>query len=158
MKTAFTCLFLLVAVPLARAQQSTPDKSPLAIEVSIVRDSLPRELFRRGGDFRVQTKITNISGEKQTITVWSQPGWSWLADSPLVHPDTNANQNVSETRVLRPGEVYGEDVGMHFYPRDRKPVTFRLGFFPKAKLPVSGRPDAIPTDQIFWSNAVRLTP
>lgn len=158
MKTAFTSLFLLVAVAFACAQQSTNQKGPFAVELSIARDSLHKDLFRRRGDFRVQARITNISAEKQTITVWTQRGWSWLSDSPVIHPDTNANQNLSETRVLRPGEIYSEDVRVHFYPRIQKSVTFRFGFFPRARLPISGRPDAIPRDQIFWSNAVTLTP
>lgn len=158
MKSAFTCLLLLLAVSLGSAQQSSDQRRPFAIEVSIVRDSLHKELFRRDGSFLVDAKITNVSGEKQTITIWTQAGWSWLSDSPVIHPDTNANQNVSGTRVLQPGEVYSERVGILFYPRSRKSVTFRLGFFSSATLPISGRPDALPRDQLSWSNAVTLTP
>lgn len=158
MRNAFRCLFLLVAVPFAGAQQSTNQKSPFTVQLSIVTASLHKEMFRRNGGFLVYAKITNVSGKNQTITLWSQPGWSWLSDNPVIHPDISAKQNVSWTRVLEPGEAYGERVGVTFYPRAQTSTTFRLAFFPRAKLPISGRPNEIPRDQLSWSNAVTLTP
>jgi hypothetical protein len=157
-RAVLTFLILLVAVPFARAQQPTDQKGPFTIDLSIVTDSLHKEMFRRNGGFLVYAKIANVSGENQTITVWTQPGWSWVSDNPVIDPDISALKNVPKTRVLQPGEVYGEDVWLYFYPRTQKSVTFRLGFFPRARLPISGRPDAIPRDQIFWSNAVTLMP
>ncbi len=115
-------------------------------------------MFRRGGAFWVQAKITDISGENQTITVWTQTGWSWLSDNPVILPDISAKQNVSGTRVLKPGESYYEFVGVTFYPRTQTPQKFRLAFFPRAKLPISGRPKDIPRDQLAWSNEVTLIP
>jgi hypothetical protein len=157
-KTAFTFLFLLVTVSLVRAQQAGNQKRVFSIQISIVKDSLQTEMFRRNGYFVIYADITNVSGENQTIIVWTQPGWSWLSDSPVIDPDTDALKNYPTTHVLQPGEVYSERVGLFLSPRIQKPVTFRLAFFARAELPISDRPDAIPEDQISWSNAVTLAP
>ena len=157
MKKAFTCLLLLIVPYFASAQQSTHQNHPFAVELSIVTASLHKELFSRNGGFLVDAKITNISGEDQTITQWSQPGWSWLSDNPVISPDISALQNFPSTLVLKSSEVYRTRVWLYFYPRSQGPVSFRLGFFPRAKFPVSGRPNEVPRDQVSWSNAVTLT-
>jgi hypothetical protein len=157
-KTAFTFLLLLVTVSFVRAQQSGNQKRAFSIQLSVVKDSLQEERFRRDGYFVIYADITNVSGEKQTIIVWTQPGWSWLSDSPVIDPDTAALKNYPTTHVLQPGQVYSERVGLFLSPHIQKPVTFRLGFFARAELPISDRPDAIPKDQLSWSNAVTLVP
>ena len=156
--TAFTCLFLLIPLSLVRAQQAGNQKRTFSIQISIVQDSLQQEWFRRNGYFAIDANITNVSAEKQTIIVWTQPGWSWLSDSPVIEPDTAATKNYPTTHVLQPGEVFRERVGLSLSPGIQKPVTFRLGFFAKPDLPVSDNPDTIPKDQIYWSNAVTLAP
>lgn len=156
--TAVTCLFLLIPVSFVRAQQAANQRRTFSIQISIVQDSLQQEWFRRNGYFAIDANITSVSGEKQTIIVWTQPGWSWLSDSPVIQPAIDAIKNYPTTHVLQPGEVFRERVGLSLSPGIKKPVTFRLGFFAKPDFPVSGRPDAIPQDQISWSNAVTLTP
>jgi len=158
-KIAFACLFLLVTVAFVRAQQTGNQRPPFSIQLSIDKDyPLQEEMFRRNGYFRVDANITNVSGEEQTIIVWTQPGWSWVSDNPAVQPDTAALKNYPVTHVLQPGKVYSEGVGLWLSPRTQKPVTFRLGFFARPELPVSERPDAVPQDQLSWSNAVTLVP
>ena len=157
-KTAFTCFLLLITVPSARAQQAESQKRPFSIELSIEKDSLQKELFHRLGDFVVDAKITNISGRQQAIVIWTQPGWSWLSDNSVINPDTTATKNYPVRHVLRPGEVYSERLGLVLYPRTQTPTTFRLGFFATPEFPISDNPNAIPQDQVSWSNAVTLEP
>lgn len=147
-------LALLVVFALASVtslgQTAHEQKNPIAVELSILMASL----HKGNGGLLVQAHITNISQENQTIIVWTQTGWSWLSDNPLIHPATDAKQNVPWKQLLKPGEVFTENVILYLYPRSPMPVTFRLGFFRAAQFPISDQPNSIPRDQIVWSNAV----
>ncbi len=128
------------------------------IEISVNQDSLKSDLYKKWGEFLVATKIRNISDADQEIVVWTQQGWSWISDNPNIVPGTEAAQNADTKIELKPGQEYAGAVELFCDPNKDRPLTFRLGFTPKAELPVSDQPGfgSAQAKLILWSNAVAL--
>ena len=132
-------------------------KAPFKVEISIDADSLHADVYTQRGQFYIDTKITNISTTTQDIVVWTQQGWSWIADTSDVMPDIAAKKNISTHLTLQPHEAHHGRVVMFANPQKARPVTFRLGFFPQAERPISVQPEMATSEAIIWSNSVRLT-
>ncbi len=161
MKTVLA-LFLLLFIFNAAWAGDAPIKSeaPFKVEIAINAASLEAEPYRsQHVFFTVDTKVTNVSHREQEIVAWYQYAWSWLSSSPEVSPAVSESllKNYSTRIVLQPGQSYARQVGMGSNSL-RRPVTFRLGFVPKAAhYPVSDQPNPPPNGEIFWSNYVTLT-
>jgi hypothetical protein len=134
------------------------DDVDFKIEISVNEDSLKTDMYKKWGEFLVATKIKNISGVEQEIVVWTQQGWSWISDNPDVVPGTEAAQNVDAKIELKPGQEYAGAVELFCDPNKNRPLTFRLGFTPKAALPASDQSGfgSAQAKVILWSNAVAL--
>jgi hypothetical protein len=128
------------------------------VEISVNQDSLKTETYKKWGEFFVDTKIKNISDAEQEIVVWTQQGWSWVSNNPNVAPGTEAAKNIPAKIDLKPGEEYAGAVELFCDPNKDRPLTFRLGFTPKAELPVSEQSGfgSAQAKVILWSNAVAL--
>jgi hypothetical protein len=153
-------LFFVVFIPLRGWGETQPEKSdglPFKVEISISKDSLKADFYKKIGAFFVDTKIKNLSNRNQDIIIWTQQGWSWISDNPDVFPGTEALQNIPVHITLKPDEEYIGRVETFTNHRKAKSITFRLGFFPKAERPVSGQPDMQKSNEIIWSNSVELS-
>ena len=126
------------------------------VQISIDADSLNAASYKTRGVFFVKTTIRNISSSARNITVWTQYGWSWLSSSPDLSPGIEALRNISSRGALHPGEAYESSVEMWIDPRGKRPVTFRLGFYPDATRPVSKMKGADLSKAVSWSNDVTL--
>jgi len=148
-----TAIALLAFIPLAGAG-GCGDKR-FTVHAWIVRGSLDSTDYQKRGMFWAETTVTNVSGINQKIVVWSQYGWSWLSNNEAVQPGIEAAQNIATRSVLRPGQKYVAKVELFANPRFRRPLTFRLGFYPTPERPISGMKSA--TNQIVsWSDDVVL--
>jgi hypothetical protein len=161
MKAVFALFFIICMAQSAWCQERPVQghELPFKVEISIHEASLKTDLYREWGEFFVDTKVENISNEDQNIIVWTQQGWSWISDNFGVVPGTEAANNSASKINLRPGQEYAGAVEIFFDPHKTKPVTFRLGFFPRAELPISGQPGfaSLHSNEIVWSNPVTLT-
>jgi len=127
------------------------------VEIAINEPSVKTDFYKKMGEFFVDTHVTNISDSTQSITVWTQPGWSWVSDTPSITPGTEALKNVPSFVTLKPGQDYKSGAEMFADLHAKRPVTFRLGFVPNTKLPASGIPGREKDKDIIWSNPVTLT-
>jgi hypothetical protein len=144
--------YLVVFAPALARCETVPFKVGIAIDV----DSLNAASYKTQGVFFVKYTIRNIGSSDRKITVWTQHGWSWLSSSPDVSPGIEALQNISSRGTLHPGEAYESSVEMWIDPRGKRPVTFRLGFYPDATRPVSKKKGAELSKAVSWSNDVTL--
>lgn len=127
---------------------------PYQIKIAIDRESLATEFYKSAGRFYVDATIRNISSTNQTITVWTNFGWSWVSDQPDIGPGTEALQNFPRQIVLKPRQAYRAPIEMISERHSKIPVTFRLGFVPDASRPASmNRQDY---KDVAWSNFVTL--
>ncbi len=145
-------LFLTVLAPASGRCET----GAFRVQISIDADSLNAAPYKKRGVFFVKTTITDTSSSDRKITVWTQHGWSWLSSSPDVSPGIEALQNISSRGTLHPGEAYESSVEMWIDPRGKRPVTFRLGFYPDATRPVSKMKGADLSKAVSWSNEVTL--
>jgi hypothetical protein len=161
MKAVFAfCLMVCGAVSgWCQGQAAKGGGAVFEIAISVNGDSLKTEMYKKWGEFFVDTKIKNISDADQEIVVWTQQGWSWVSDNPDVAPGTEAAKNIPAKIELKPGEEYAGAVELFCDPNKNKPLTFRLGFTPKAETPVSDEAGFASAQNkvILWSNAVALT-
>ncbi len=161
MKAVFAFFFLACVARSAwcQVQPVKGTESSFRVEVSINEASLRTDVFRRTGMFLVETKVKNISHQDQSITVWQQQGWSWISDNSDVVIGTEAAKNNASKMNLKPAQAYQGAVEMFVDAHKTKPVTFRLGFFPKAKSSISGQPNfvSLHSKELAWSNLVTLT-
>jgi hypothetical protein len=160
MKAVLAFGLLVCAVASGWCQgQAKGDDVVFKVEISVNEDSLKTDMYKKWGEFLVATKIKNISAVEQEIVVWTHQGWSWVSDNPDVVPGTEAAQNVPAKIALKPGEEYAGAVELVCDPNKNKPLTFRLGFTPKAETPVSDEAGFASAQNkvILWSNAVALT-
>ena len=160
MKVVFAFFFIICLVQSAW-YQTQPAKShgfPFRVHVSINEASLKTDLYRRRGVFFVDTTVTNISSKDQRIIVWTQQGWSWLSNNANITPGTEATQNNATKITLKPAQAYKGYVEMFIFPHKTKPITFRLGFFPNAEIPISDQPGfaSLHRSEIVWSDVVTL--
>ena len=102
----------------------------------------------------IDTVVTNVGTRPRTIVAWTQYGWSWVSNSAQVSPGIEALKNAPESVVLEPGKSFSRPVEV--YVVGARPVTFRLGFYPTADVPVSARVPPIPDAELSWSNALTL--
>jgi hypothetical protein len=159
MKRAGVCvsrILLVLFLMFFASASSWCEAMPFQVAIAIDADSLNAASYKTRGVFFVKTTIKNISSSDQTITVWTQHGWSWLSSSPDVSPGIDALQNISSRRTLHPGEAYESSVEMWIDPRGKRPVTFRMGFYADATRPVSGMTDEGISKTVSWSNEVTL--
>lgn len=158
-----TIVLILAAVTFALSIQTRTafgQRRTFEITASISPDSLKSYQYKRDGIFWVDTRIRNLTNKDQQIVVWSQSGWSWISDNHEIVPAIAAQQNVSRTVVIKPGQTYDLSVDVVGSPRTSKPITFRLGFYAKANLPFSGQPNfaKLHESEITWSNPLKLIP
>ena len=102
----------------------------------------------------IDTVVTNVGTQPRTIVAWTQYGWCWVSNSAQVSPGIEALKNAPETVVLEPDQSFSRAVEV--YVVGARPVTFRLGFFPTADVPVSARVPPIADSELSWSNALIL--
>ena len=139
-------------------QPVTREEVPFKVDIAINEDSLTTDFYKKVGRFYIETKITNISTTDQEMIVWTQQGWSWTSDNAEVTPGKSALNNFPTHITLKPNEEYTGRVEMFSDPKKTRPVTFRLGFFPKAgPRPISAWTDREKSEGFIWSNPVRLT-
>ncbi len=149
--------FLWLLAPSARGEDSAlRARDVFRVEIFVDADSLNTDLFQSRGVFLVDTSVTNVSGRDQEIIVWSQYGWSWVADNRAVHPGIEALKNILVKKTLRSKQNYSAKVEMISDSGARRPVTFRLGFCPRAERPVTGLKDYGAAGGAYWSNPVTL--
>jgi hypothetical protein len=144
----------LFFIPCVHAATETPFK----VEIFVDKASLKGDFYKSHGGYFVDTKVTNIGDSDQKITIWTQYGWSWLSDNPVLNPGIEALKNFPTTRVLKPGQDYSAKVEIWSDPGKKSgAVTFRLGFVPNTELPASSRKELDPKwGGPFWSNQVTL--
>jgi hypothetical protein len=145
-------LFLTILAPASGRCEA----GPFTVRIAIDADSLNAASYKTHGVFFVKYTIRNISSIDRKITVWTQHGWSWLSSSPDVGPGIEALQNISSRGTLHPGAAYESSVEICVDPRGKRPVTFRLGFYPDATRPVSKMKSADLGKAVSWSNNVTL--
>ena len=152
--------FLILSVSTAARCDAAPlknDAVPFKVEISIDGDSLNTDFYKVHSTFYVNTKIKNTTDRNQEFFAWTQYGWSWISSTPEVSPGKEALKNQSTRITLHPNEEYASRMEMFSNAHNKKPVTFRLGFCPKAQLPISGQRDCEESGGVFWSNQVTLT-
>lgn len=118
----------------------------------ISQASLNTDFYQQVGGFYVDVAVKNVSPSSRAITVWTNPGWSWVSDSKDVTTSQEAAQNSPSRITLKPGEAYKGRLEMAADPKGTRPITFRLGFLPDA-----GRPTMDDHDPaLIWSTPVTL--
>lgn len=142
--------FLLVFAFFPSVTHAAPEV--LRIDVFIDTDSLKSDSYVKNGVFYINAVIRNISRENQEITVWNPFAVSWLSDNPhitLSREDASTSENVT----LMPDNVYKGRIEMrNDSPGTKEPLSFRLGFIPKASGPAAQQSTAI------WTGPVTLSP
>lgn len=129
----------------------------LSVQVAIDKASSQRMSYANQGLFFVKARVSNTGADDANIVTWTQSGWSWVSDNPAVVPNIAALQNASTATTLKPGDVYTYEVDLLCSSQTEGPITFRLGFVPDAKLPVSTTvPGIAKSNRVIWSNAVTL--
>lgn len=159
MKAVLAFGLLVCAVISGWCQGQAKGGDVFKIEISVNQESLKSDLYKKWGQFRVDTNIRNTSDAEQEIVVWTQQGWSWVSDNPDIVPGTEAAQNADAKIELKPGEEYAGSVDLFCDPNKDRPLTFRLGYSPKTERPVSDQSGfgSVEAKVILWSNAVALT-
>ena len=152
MKFALLALCLL-SVPVAAGD--APPNSDLRVVITLHGHAPkgPVEPFAAKVQF-IDTVVTNVGAKPRTIVAWTQYGWSWVSNSAQVSPGIEALKNAPEGVVLEPGKSFSRAVEV--YVVGARPVTFRLGFYPTADVPVSARVPPIPDAELSWSNSLTL--
>lgn len=131
--------------------------SPLKAEIKLAQTSVKNNEM-----FFLSAAIRNISGEEQTIVVWTC-GYSrqWTADTPSVKfAREDCVANVQVRLKLKPGESYEKKVLVQVtLPAGSNPkeaITFRLGFENEtAAMPTPSTVKAAKAAQL-WSNALTI--
>ncbi len=151
------CLaFILLTLTCTIAQAKHAQTQPLSISIGFIAQSLSSPDYTSRGVFFVNTSVKNESDSDQKITVWTQAGWSWLSDNPHVMPGIEALKNAPATITIKPHTSYDSAAEIFIDKSTKLPITFRLGFYPNASVPVSGMIVKPPANQIIWSNPVTL--
>jgi hypothetical protein len=156
MKIIYALCFILGAISTARGAEPISDNTSLKIEISINEDSLKTDFYKKVNRFYIDTKIKNIGNTNQEITIWYAYGWSWTSSSTEVSPGHEALKNFPYKVTLKPNEEYTGKVEMISDAVKKRPLTFQLGFFPKAELPLPEFTDPKKSRDIIWSNTVTL--
>jgi hypothetical protein len=144
-------LYLLLAL-FALVSGSTAQTTSFATTAEIDHASLKTNLYEKGGRFHAKVTVKNISDTPKVITVWGNPGWSWVTDSTYVFTSQEALENCRTRITLNPGEIYRSSIEMATTPKGKRPVTFRLGYIPDAEIPLQDTRDPA----ITWSNSMSL--
>jgi hypothetical protein len=141
------CFFILSILLLAPVAVRADETGPFRIEIA--NSGRP---YNTGGLW-ITANVTNISDKDQPLARWTQYGWNWASDTPLIVPDISATQNEAQAITLPPGKTYAAPVPVYF-ATGKRGVTFRLGFCPAPKAPVSTNPGSC--GDLYWSNPVTL--
>ena len=152
MKFAFLALCLL-SVPVAAGDALSTSDLRVVISLHGRAPKGPVEPFAAKVQF-IDTVVTNVGAKPRTIVAWTQYGWAWVSNSAQVSPGIEAMKNAPESVVLEPGKFFSRAVEV--YVVGARPVTFRLGFYPTADVPVSARMPPIPNAELSWSNSLTL--
>ena len=152
MKFALLALCML-SVPAAAGDAGPSADLQVVISAHGRTPKGPLEPFAAKVQF-IDTVVTNVGTRPRTIVAWTQYGWSWVSNSAQVSPGIEAMKNAPKTIVLEPGKSFSR--GVEVYVVGARPVTFRLGFYPTADVPVSGRVPPLANASLFWSNALTL--
>jgi hypothetical protein len=142
----------VIALTMA-VRDSSAQTAEFATTAKIDQASLKSNFFKQASRFYVEVTVRNTSTVPKTITVWLNPGWSWVTDSKDVGTSQEALMNSPRNTTLQPGEIYKSSIEMWATPKTRRPITFRLGFLPKTQRPVQDAQDPA----LFWSNPITLT-
>jgi hypothetical protein len=118
----------------------------------INKASLNTDSYRKVGRFYADVTVKNVSTSSQPITLWTNPGWSWVTDSNDVATSQEAAENLPTRIMLKPDEVYKSRLEMAADPKGTRPTTFRLGFLANANRPTMDAHDPA----LIWSNSVTL--
>jgi hypothetical protein len=145
-------LYLLLAL-FALVSGSTAQTASFATTAEIDQASLKTNFYEKVGRFYAKVTVRNISGTPKVITVWGNPGWSWVTDSMDVVTSQEALQNSRESITLNPGEIYRSSIEMATDRKGKRPIIFRLGFIPDAEKPLQDARDPA----ISWSKSISLT-
>ena len=148
---------LLMFCTSAVAGDGSDRSADLRVVISTQSTSSPQTLSsatKAGTVQFIDTVVTNVGTRPRALVAWTQYGWSWMSDTKDVSPGIEAVKNAPERFVLEPGGSYARAVEV--FTDGKRPVTFRLGFFPMAEVPVSGRVPPLPITSISWSNAITL--
>jgi hypothetical protein len=151
--TKIYSVIILIWLLVSSVAWATSDPASFKVEISF--KSKTSRTAEPVGMYFINTKVTNMSDHNQNIIVWTQAGWSWLSSNPAAAaPGTEAAQNVPQAIALKPHQEYDSAVEVFSDPR-RWPVTFKLGFVPRAELPVAGQQDKVGEwGGVFWSNPI----
>ena len=104
--------------------------------------------------FRIQTKIRNISDEDQEFWIMGcSYSSTWISDHPRIGIGIEScRRNAPISRILKPGETYDRDLGLDFLEGETTgPLTFRLGF-----QSLSGRSGWKEKKDPVWSHPVTV--
>jgi hypothetical protein len=149
------CLVVVLFPGLPARAKAKP--ATLIVHIAIDKSSLADAVFTSRGLFFVKARIKNVGSNPVQIVTWTQSGWSWVSSNKFVIPNINALKNYPTKTMLKAGEVYSYGADLFCYSRNDKPITFKLGFVPDAKLPVSTAvPGIAQSNRVIWSNAVTL--
>jgi hypothetical protein len=124
----------------------------LDVEISVDKNGPARQ----GDCFWLDTGITNTGSTDEAIIVWTNHAWSWVSESREIVLDTGAKQNAPAHEVLKPGKRYSMKLSVCRLAGSKQPTSFRLGFVPRAELPVTAQDDLARWGGIFWSNTVTV--
>lgn len=79
--------------------------------------SLNATLYKTIGRFYAHVRVKNKGDLPESLTIWTDPGWSWIADSYSVVVDQEAQENSPSQVTLKPGQVYEGNLELAVNPR-----------------------------------------
>lgn len=153
----FSIAVLLCCSPVVTGSADENPAPSLKVEISINEDSLKTDFYKETNRFYIDAIIKNISNKDQDIIVWTQAGWSWTSNNQEISPGKEARKNFPTKITLNSNQEYRQGIEIWSDPHKKIPVTFRLGFFPNAELPIPKWTDIDASKGIIWSNPVALT-
>lgn len=150
--SALVVLAICVITASASPVNASARASSLRVAISIRPASLHCTADSGWCSFVANTLVQNTGVATTVITVWTQPGWSWVSDDAGITPDIDALKNAPSRIELEPGEKYSSLVDLGCLRRQSIQHVFKLGFLPNAERPASGLPGIKISRKIAWSN------
>jgi hypothetical protein len=144
-------LYLLLAL-FALVSGSTAQTASFATTAEIDQASLKTNFYEKDGRFYAKVTVRNISGTPKVITVWGNPGWSWVTDSMHVVRGQEALQNSRTNIRLNPGEIYRSSIEMATNRKGKRPIIFRLRYISDAERPLQDARDPA----VIWTKSTSL--
>lgn len=144
-------LYLMLAL-VAFVSGHTAQADDFITTAEINQSSLKTSFYKQDGRFYADVTVKNISAMPKSITVWTNPGWSWVTNSKDVTTSQEAAKNFPTHIMIKPDEVYKTRLEMAVAPKGTRPTTFRLGFLPNTDRPTMDAHD----QALIWSNSITL--